>query len=76
MVSGRITIRLSYWVVVYYICLRVAPKFVDIQERVAKIIKDKILVGHRIWNFLSVGVHKERAGGTGFDALTDADHLI
>jgi RNA exonuclease 4 len=36
--------------------LRVAPKFVDIQERVAKIIKNKILVGHRIWDFLSVGV--------------------
>ncbi|KAF8807236.1 hypothetical protein BYT27DRAFT_7100261, partial [Phlegmacium glaucopus] len=31
-----------------------APEFVDIQERVARIIKNKILVGHRIWNFLSV----------------------
>ena len=40
--------------------LRVAPQFVDIQERVAKIIKNKILVGHRIWNFLSVGVYGER----------------
>ena len=47
--------------------LLVAPKFVDIQERVARIIKNKILVGHRIWNFLSVGVNSE----TGFE-LTEA----
>ncbi|TFK41341.1 hypothetical protein BDQ12DRAFT_435940 [Crucibulum laeve] len=31
-----------------------APRFADVQERVATIIKDKIIIGHRIWNFLSV----------------------
>ncbi|KIM48376.1 hypothetical protein M413DRAFT_62131, partial [Hebeloma cylindrosporum] len=28
--------------------------FADVQERVAALIRNKILVGHRIWNFLSV----------------------
>jgi len=36
-----------------YLHLCNAPLFVDIQERVAGIIRNKILVGHRIWNFLS-----------------------
>lgn len=31
-----------------------APPFADIQRRVATLIQGKILVGHRIWNFLSV----------------------
>ncbi|KAF8203241.1 hypothetical protein BJ912DRAFT_1019004 [Pholiota molesta] len=31
-----------------------APLFVDVQQRIAAQIQDKILVGHRIWNFLSV----------------------
>jgi hypothetical protein len=46
--------------------MRLAPKFVDIQERVAKIIKNKIIVGHRIWNFLSVGASQCYNGERGF----------
>jgi len=46
--------------------LRIAPKFADIQERVARIIKNKILVGHRIWNFLSVIEKKKRLETRGF----------
>ncbi|KAF8078271.1 hypothetical protein FPV67DRAFT_1403782 [Lyophyllum atratum] len=31
-----------------------APHFQDVQLRVANIIKNKIIVGHSLWNFLSV----------------------
>lgn len=31
-----------------------APVFIDVQRQVASIIKDKILVGYALWEFLSV----------------------
>ncbi|KAF8971517.1 hypothetical protein BDZ97DRAFT_2033184 [Flammula alnicola] len=37
-----------------YLHLCEAPFFVDVQQKVAALIRNKILVGHRIWNFLSV----------------------
>ncbi|KAF8168286.1 hypothetical protein B0H34DRAFT_54432 [Crassisporium funariophilum] len=37
-----------------YLHLYSAPLFVGIQQRVAALIRNKILVGHRIWDFLSV----------------------
>ncbi|KAF5311981.1 hypothetical protein D9619_003369 [Psilocybe cf. subviscida] len=37
-----------------YTTLSNASLFVDIQRQVATLIQGKILVGHRIWNFLSV----------------------
>jgi len=30
-----------------------AQKFPDVQRRVADIIKDKVLIGHSLWNDLS-----------------------
>ncbi|OJT15980.1 RNA exonuclease 4 [Trametes pubescens] len=34
--------------------LAAAPVFIDVQRQVASIIKDKILVGYALWEFLSV----------------------
>lgn len=33
---------------------RAAPLFVDVQQRVARLMKGRVLVGHRLWIFLSV----------------------
>jgi hypothetical protein len=37
------------------LCVLEAPLFQDVQRQVAHIIEDKIIIGHSIWTFLSVG---------------------
>ncbi|KAI9066664.1 hypothetical protein FKP32DRAFT_345710 [Trametes sanguinea] len=46
--TGTIVLTTSLWPYV------AAPVFIDVQRQVASIIKDKILVGYALWEFLSV----------------------